>query len=212
MKVYDIHFSNRLSKENTIWNSLASERVAIEDSQDMTFEMYKKLLARFIVTEKLIEGSTAADLPEQVLESLKTLLTETTSVFDIENALSVIRFFDYDLVVIYRTDLTQDVDMHASDVTARSYLIERFRNNSLQISNFYTGTSIAYKDTPPPFGVFVYDSLLGLSLSDEEISKVGLTRNLKNYLQLMEIDISTWDYSDVYEYLKARGFDLYVTV
>lgn len=211
MKIFDIHFNNRLSKENTIWNSLASERVAIEDSQDITLEMYKKLLSTFVVNEKLLEGSLANELPEQVVESLKTIQAmETLSVFDIENALSVMRFFDYDLVIIHRTDMTEDRDMHASDITARSYMIERFRSNSLQISNYYTGTSVAYKDTPPPMGVFVHDALNSLSLSAEELSKVGLTRNLKNYQQLLEVDISTWDYSEVLEYIKARGFELFV--
>lgn len=208
MNVIDIVFTKRMSRVGQMWTTLAIDRVSLEDGKMLTIQDYVGIMSTFITKHQLVEEMFAKDLPEQVIHSLKELIKTDNIVPVIEKYLAVLRFFNYNLMVIYRNDLTQEVDIGNEDTVMRTYLLEH-TSSDLGMSNLYSGWSTIFPEQVSA-AECVFDAFMKLGMSVDDINLFNVSKDINYFHQLAKVDASQWDSSNIEGVFEAKAMILQI--
>lgn len=205
-KNYDVVFSRSMASTTPLYQLIHMERVSDENGVELNFTTFVKIIKKFVSTKEFLTAVNNLQIPLQVSDALKTLRSkEELLIKDVEDALSLLKFYNYELYVVGRLDLNERVSELGYDYYQRSYLIENFSENTVGCSGFYTGYSNIYSEEAFPYTIDYIDRF-GLTADQLSEFDLDIPKQSHNYLE-SKGELKRFDDSNSISFVMSRGFE-----
>lgn len=206
MKVLELYFLKQLSEDNSVWQVVVSDSVSVIDTSTLTDEKRIAALKQF-VSEMVLDSTTYEVSSEAIESSLRDIVDNDETIFDINKSLSVLVNNGVELLIAERDDLPAESPLEESS-ELKTLIVNKIIYDSKLLCCGRARGNLYPKETDD---ASAFDFLSFFELSSDDLKDVGLHRAASQWEILKTKKNGSFfiDDTPMISFLKSRGYDYY---